>query len=98
MIFTTLFYKNNSHPILIFLKITFSLILIKEKEFILKKNIFWTILLKINFWDNFIYKTIFGQFLLKKKKILDNFIKNKFSNSIKNNFLEFSKSIFLNFY
>ena len=34
MISTTLFYKNNSHPIIIFLKITFSLILIKEKEFI----------------------------------------------------------------
>ena len=66
MISTTLICKNNSHPIQIkyiylnpqFLKIDFNPILIKEKEFILK-NIFWTILLKIIFWDNFIYKTIF---------------------------------------
>ena len=66
MIFTTLICKNNSHPILIkkndlnplFLKNTFNLISIKEKEFILK-NIFWKILLKISFWDNFICKTIF---------------------------------------
>ena len=27
---------------------------------------FWTILLKIHFWDNFKYKIIFGQFLLNK--------------------------------
>ena len=48
--------KKNLNPL--FLKNTFNLISIKEKEFILK-NIFWKILLKISFWDNFICKTIF---------------------------------------
>ena len=46
---------------------TFNLILIKEKKNSLKKHFFWTTLLKINFWDNIIYKTIFGQFLLNKE-------------------------------
>ena len=72
--------KKNKDLNPLFLKNTFSPILIKEKEFIFKKY-FWTILLKINFWDNFIYKTIF----IKQRNFFDNVIKNKFSNSIKNN-------------
>ena len=71
MISKTLICKNNFHPILIknfylnplFLKITFNHFLIKEKN-LFKKIFFWTILLKIKFWDNFIYKTNFGQLLL----------------------------------
>ena len=42
------------------------------------------ILLKINFWDNFIYKTIFRQFLLNKEIFGQILFKKKFSNSIKN--------------
>ena len=42
------------------------------------------ILLKINFWDNFIYKTIFGKFLLNKEIFGQILFKNKFPNSIKN--------------
>ena len=66
-------------------KITFNLIVIKEITFI-KKNIS-TILLKNNFWDNFINKKVFGQLLLKTV----------FLNFIKNNFLDFPKNTFLNF-
>ena len=40
---------------------------------------FWAILLKVNFWDNFIYKTMFlGQFLLNKKKFQTIITKNNF--------------------
>ena len=43
----------------LFKKIIFNLILINEIEFIFKNIKKWPNLLKINFMDNFIYKTIF---------------------------------------
>ena len=55
------------------------------------------ILLKINFWDNFIYKTIFGKKNLNKEIFGQILFKKKISNSIKNISFDFSKCIFLIF-